>query len=309
MKNAITMFLILISVFVAVLFANHSMSSVGEEVPLEASATDAWNYEHYYTEDDEDYNDKYEKGISTPEPAGESELVTTPEPTPTATPDVPLEVETDPANYRVLVNKEHALEEDYVPEQLVYPDIPFADYSFYEKRKMDVYAAVWLEKLFAAAREDGISLAGVSGYRSYATQTAVYQNKVSSNGQAYADMYSARPGNSEHQTGYAIDVSGASVGYALYTSFGESMEGKWLAEHAHKYGYIIRYQEDKTEITGYAYEPWHIRFVGKKLAKYLHRHNLTMEEYYDIVTKGDAPEMDMISEEEKARMEELLAGR
>lgn len=305
MKNAIAMFLILISVFVAVLFASNNMSSVGEEIPQEASATDAWNYEHYYTENDEEYDEEEE--ISTPEPT--PEVIVTPEPTPAATPDMPLEVVTDPSNYRVLVNKEYALDENYVPEQLVYPDIPFADYSFYEKRQMDVYAAVWLEKLFAAAREDGISLAGVSGYRSYATQTAVYQNKVNRNGQEYADMYSARPGKSEHQTGYAIDVSGASVGYALYTSFGASTEGKWLAEHAHKYGYIIRYEEDKTEITGYAYEPWHIRFVGRKLAKYLHRHHLTMEEYYDIVTKGDAPEMDMVSEEEKARMEELLAAR
>lgn len=201
MKNAIAMFLILISVFVAVLFADHSMSSVGEEIPLEASTTDAWNYEHYYTEDDEEYDGEEE--LSTLAPAGESEAVETPVPTPAATPDVPMEVVTDPTNYRVLVNKEYALDEDYVPEQLVYPDIPFADYSFYEKRKMDVYAAVWLEKLFAAAREDGISLAGVSGYRSYTTQTAVYQNKVNSNGQAYADMYSARPGKSEHQTGYA----------------------------------------------------------------------------------------------------------
>lgn len=305
MKNAIAMFLILISVFVAVLFASNNMSSVGEEIPQEASATDAWNYEHYYTENDEEYDEEEE--ISTPEPT--PEVIVTPEPTPAATPDMPLEVVTDPSNYRVLVNKEYALDENYVPEQLVYPDIPFADYSFYEKRQMDVYAAVWLEKLFAVAREDGISLAGVSGYRSYATQTAVYQNKVNRNGQEYADMYSARPGKSEHQTGYAIDVSGASVGYALYTSFGASTEGKWLAEHAHKYGYIIRYEEDKTEITGYAYEPWHIRFVGRKLAKYLHRHHLTMEEYYDIVTKGDAPEMDMVSEEEKARMEELLAAR
>lgn len=305
MKNAIAMFLILISVFVAVLFASNNMSSVGEEIPQETSATDAWNYEHYYTENDEEYDEEEE--ISTPEPT--PEVIVTSEPTPAATPDMPLEVVTDPSNYRVLVNKEYALDENYVPEQLVYPDIPFADYSFYEKRQMDVYAAVWLEKLFAAAREDGISLAGVSGYRSYATQTAVYQNKVNRNGQEYADMYSARPGKSEHQTGYAIDVSGASVGYALYTSFGASTEGKWLAEHAHKYGYIIRYEEDKTEITGYAYEPWHIRFVGRKLAKYLHRHHLTMEEYYDIVTKGDAPEMDMVSEEEKARMEELLAAR
>jgi hypothetical protein len=92
------------------------------------------------------------------------------------------------------------------------------------------------------------------------------------------------PGSSEHQTGLSIDVSSDSVGCALEESFGATADGKWLAKNCHKYGFIIRYPKNKTKITGYSYEPWHIRYVGRKLATYLYKNDLTLEEYYETTT-------------------------
>ena len=100
-------------------------------------------------------------------------------------------------------------------------------------------------------------------------------------GADYTNRYSAKPGYSEHQTGLSIDVSASSIGNRLSESFGSTDEGIWLAAHAHEYGFIIRYPKDKASITGYAYEPWHIRYVGIELATYLYENNLTLEEYYN----------------------------
>jgi hypothetical protein len=99
--------------------------------------------------------------------------------------------------------------------------------------------------------------------------------------------YSATPGYSEHQTGLAIDVSAKSVNNRLDESFGDSVEGIWLATHAQEYGFIIRYPKDKSDITGYSYEPWHIRYVGKPLAKYIYENNLCLEEYFNFTPSMD----------------------
>ncbi len=127
-----------------------------------------------------------------------------------------------------------------------------------------------------AAKEDGISLWIVSGYRSYQTQKTIYNNYVANNGQAQADTYSARPGHSEHQTGLAFDIN--EISYA----FGESAAGKWVAEHAAEYGFIIRYPKEKQEITGYVYEPWHLRYLGTELATEVYESGLCLEEYFNI---------------------------
>ena len=89
---------------------------------------------------------------------------------------------------------------------------------------------------------------------------------------------------SEHQTGLTIDVSADSIGCALEQSFGKTIEGKWLASNCYKYGFTIRYPKEKEDITGYSYEPWHIRYVGKNLAKRLYKKKLTLEEYYQTTT-------------------------
>lgn len=131
-------------------------------------------------------------------------------------------------------------------------------------------------KMKAAAKEDGVSLFVVSDFRSYQTQESIYNRYVSEDGKAAADRYSARPGHSEHQTGLAYDLN------SLSTSFGETTEGKWLADHCWEYGFIIRYPEGKESITGYMYEPWHVRYLGEKTAKAVHESGLTLEEYLGI---------------------------
>ncbi|GIN87329.1 hypothetical protein J6TS2_37150 [Heyndrickxia sporothermodurans] len=148
-------------------------------------------------------------------------------------------------------------------------------------------AAVALEKMFSAAEKDGIYLAGASGYRSQETQVSLYNNYVNIDGKNLADRYSARPGHSEHQTGLAIDVSGASGECAIEDCFAGTAEAKWLANHAHEYGYIIRYPKGKENLTGYIYEPWHIRYVGEDVSKEIYYRDITLEEYFNVAIPVD----------------------
>jgi len=133
-----------------------------------------------------------------------------------------------------------------------------------------------LDALIAGAALDGVSLWMKSGFRSYETQKTLYNNYVARDGKEEADRYSARPGHSEHQTGLAFDLN------SLEQSFGETKEGIWLAEHCAEYGFIIRYPAGKEEITGYMYEPWHIRYIGTEKAKLVTESGLCLEEYYDL---------------------------
>ncbi|WP_315794378.1 M15 family metallopeptidase [Paenibacillus sp. BIC5C1] len=181
----------------------------------------------------------------------------------------------------VIVNKQRSLPEGYEPDDLVEPNVPFSFDGPHEKRHMRKEAAEALEKLFAGAKADDIELRAVSGYRSYQRQVSIYNNNVKTKGQEYTDRVSSVPGHSEHQTGLAIDVSSPSVGNAIEEVFGTSKEGQWLAEHAAEYGFIIRYPKGEEAITGYVYEPWHIRYVGTDLAPDVVKSGLTLEEYFD----------------------------
>lgn len=180
----------------------------------------------------------------------------------------------------VVVNKKRALPDNYAPNDLVEPNVPFPFKEKLEKRMMRSEAAKALEKLFTLAEKDNIKLYGVSGYRSYTTQKAIFSGNVKTMGEEEARKISAVPGQSEHQTGLAIDVSSASAKFALEESFGTTLEGKWLAGHAHEAGFIIRYPKGKETITGYSYEPWHIRYVGEAMAKEIHNKGITLEEYF-----------------------------
>ena len=140
----------------------------------------------------------------------------------------------------------------------------------------DARALAALRELQAAGQSEGFSLALVSGYRSYQTQKSIYNNYIARWGQEYTDTVSARPGHSEHQTGLAFDVG------ELKNSYGETKEGIWLKENCHKYGFIIRYLKGKESITGYSYEPWHIRYVGVDIATEIMENNLTLEEYLGV---------------------------
>ena len=135
-----------------------------------------------------------------------------------------------------------------------------------------------LTEMEIAAAEDGISLFIVSGYRSYDDQDVIYNRYVSQDGKAEADRYSARPGHSEHQTGYAFDLN------SLEEYFADTPEGIWLAENCHKYGFIIRYPKGKEHITGYMYEPWHVRYLGVDIATSVYESGLTLEEYLGITS-------------------------
>ncbi|MGN7356976.1 M15 family metallopeptidase [Paenibacillus sp. SAF-054] len=189
-------------------------------------------------------------------------------------------VVSNPESMTVLVNKTYRLPAGYVPSDLVYPNVPFTFSEKIDKRKMRREAATALEKLFAGAKKDGVSLAGVSGYRSESRQTTLYNNYVKRDGVKAADTYSARPGHSEHQTGLTIDVSGSTGKCAAESCFAGTKEAKWLDKHAHEYGFIIRYPEGKDSITGYKYEPWHLRYVGTKVAEAVASRSTTLEQYF-----------------------------
>lgn len=192
----------------------------------------------------------------------------------------------NPLNILALVNKEFALPEHYAPEDLVRPKVPFSfgDLDI-EKSYMRQEAAEYLEKLFEAAEKAGIEIYAVSGYRSYDRQVDVFAAKASQVGEQAASTVVAIPGFSEHQTGLAMDISSKSVNLELIENFEETVEGQWLADNAHKYGFIIRYPKGKEEITGYQYEPWHFRYVGVEAATVIYEKKLTLEEYFNIVEK------------------------
>lgn len=187
----------------------------------------------------------------------------------------------NPDDILVLVNKEWNLPSDYVPKDLVVPNVAFSFSENLPKKQMRKEAAAALEELFGQAKKDGINLLAASGYRSYNTQKSIFQSNAKLYGEKEANKTSAYPGQSEHQTGLAMDLTCAAVGYQLTESFGETAEGKWLKEHASEYGFIIRYAKSKEEITGYSYEPWHIRYVGKEVAREIDSQGLAYEEYYN----------------------------
>ena len=176
-------------------------------------------------------------------------------------------------NDLILVNKQNFLENNYVPENLVRPNIPFLEDCTEEEMQLQKHAAKALERLVNAAKDENITLIGSSGYRSYQTQVEVYNSYCK---KSYTLQYVASPGSSEHQTGLAIDITNSSRCFDK-----NSKEAKWLADNAYKYGFILRYLEGKTDITGYNYEPWHIRYVGKKVAKEIYNNSETLEEYLE----------------------------
>ncbi|MED4531988.1 M15 family metallopeptidase [Metabacillus fastidiosus] len=187
----------------------------------------------------------------------------------------------NPENVLALVNKEFALPATYEPDDLVIPNVEFSfGKADVPQRYIRKEAAAALEGLFEQAEKEGIELLAVSGYRSYSRQLGVLNNEEKKKGKELARQTVALPGQSEHQSGLAMDVSSRSNNLELSEAFGETEEGKWLRENAHRFGYIIRYQKGKEEITGYQYEPWHLRYVGVERAKVIFEHDMTLEEYF-----------------------------
>ena len=165
----------------------------------------------------------------------------------------------------LIVNKKYSIPSDYGSE-LILDD--------------DAGTGLIIDEAYDALLEmreaSGYEMPIVSGFRSYRTQTAIFNNYVANYGEAEANTFSARPGESEHQTGMAIDIT------SLNQSYGDTAEGMWLAENCHKFGFIIRFQADKEDITGYIYEPWHVRYLGKSTARLVHDSGLALEEFLGV---------------------------
>ncbi|MDY5860068.1 MAG: M15 family metallopeptidase, partial [Eubacteriales bacterium] len=141
-----------------------------------------------------------------------------------------------------------------------------------------IEADIAFKEMQSAAAKDGITLTIVSGFRSYTRQQTLYNNYVARDGKEAADRYSARPGYSEHQSGLAMDLN------SVDDSFAYTKEAKWIAENCARFGFIVRYPEGKEAITGYIYEPWHVRYLGVDLAESITASGLTFEEYFGITS-------------------------
>lgn len=190
---------------------------------------------------------------------------------------------TDPSSLWVIVNKNYPLSNpQYVPNDLMVPDIKLRLDPAAEQMRISQKIYQPLKDLFAAGKAAGFEFELGSGYRSYSLQKQFYDEYVRTMGEAEANRTSARPGTSEHQTGLAFDIEASGQKCHLDKCLAELPDGRWLAAHAHEYGFIIRYPLGKEAITGYDFEPWHLRFVGKDLASQLHTDNKTMEEFFGI---------------------------
>ena len=203
----------------------------------------------------------------------------TPTPTPTPTFDRAAQSIDDPNSLWVVANKLRPLNPlDYEPPLALVP-IDYVYEPYLRPEAAD--AAVQMFAAFTA--ETGLKMQSQSSYRSYSSQEGVYAGWVAQLGQEAADLTSARPGHSEHQTGLSIDVSALPANCTLDQCFGETPQGQWLAANGWKYGYVVRYPNGYTAITGYEYEPWHMRYVGLELAAELHTTGImTLEEFFGL---------------------------
>ena len=180
-------------------------------------------------------------------------------------------------NLLVLINKEIRLPSSYYPKDLVNLDKSIK--TSYGSNQLRKEAAGTLLELFRAAKKKGFTLNVNSAYRSYQTQVATYNYWVSQVGLEQADRFSARPGHSQHQLGTTVDITSALVNYKLLSSFGNTVEGKWLVENSYKYGLVLSYPAGHENITGYTYEPWHFRYIGVGNAKKWKASGFILEQY------------------------------
>ena len=179
-----------------------------------------------------------------------------------------------------LVNKENAIDQNYVPEDLE-PIKYFASDRNANSRYMRAEAAEHFHQLVEAAAEEGVDIVMTTAYRSYEFQEILWNYNVGQKGEEEANKTSARPGESEHQTGLAVDLSTSEIDYRNSYDFEDTAAGRWVAENEHRFGFILRFPEGKTDITGYSYEPWHLRYVGATAAADIYERNLTLEEYVE----------------------------
>lgn len=186
-----------------------------------------------------------------------------------------IEIE-DKDNQLVLVNKYNYLGENFIPKNLENINNQYA----LNNMKLVNYAKEAFEEMAKAAKKENLKIVAMSSYRSYSYQVDLYNKYKKKDGQEAADKYSGRPGFSEHQSGLAVDVYNEKT---EYTNFESTKEFIWMEDHAHEYGFIIRFPKGKENETGYQYESWHYRYVGIEVATYIKNNNISLEEY--IATK------------------------
>ena len=172
-----------------------------------------------------------------------------------------------------LVNRQHVISEQYVPDSLRKTQVHGMSQSMRED------AAAALEELFQAAQSEGVKLSSVSGYRSYSKRSLLYTRKVNRTGsEAEADKLVARPGTCEHQLGLAMDLATRDSS-TLSERFASTAEGQWVYANCQRFGFIVRYLKGYEDVTGYSYEPWHIRYVGRENAEAIAASGLPLETY------------------------------
>lgn len=179
----------------------------------------------------------------------------------------------NPDDVTVLVNKLHEIPKGWKPDDL--EDV----IDCHQQLRHEANEAY--TKFYQAARAKGIAIYTISGYREPETQQLYWDNSVKVFGEEHAIQYNAYPRRSEHELGLSVDISYTTEGDRLSEKVADSALGKFIESDAYKYGFILRYPQDKVRITGYSYEPWHIRYVGVDLATKLHNENITLEEYYE----------------------------
>lgn len=224
----------------------------------------------------ENASDKLSAAASSPAGSASGTASASTDKTMTGLPDVIDTISRDNGGRLVLVNKLHAVSPDYYPTDMVPVDGSLSTNQglYFKREAYDAYL-----KMLGDAKEAGLSFCICSTYRSYELQKTLYNNSLARNGAAYTYTYSAYPGRSEHHTGWAVDITSASMGYGLSQNFIDYPEGLWINNNCSEYGFIIRYPKGKTHITGYAYEPWHLRYVGIDAAKEITARGITLEEY------------------------------
>ena len=187
----------------------------------------------------------------------------------------------DTTGLYTLANKENLLSESYMPNNLVIPNINLVAERSNEKNLVSATIVEDLEQMFYDAQEAGVNLFLSNAFRSYDSQVYIYDEDIKNKDKQYSE-YVAKPGESEHQLGLAIDITSRNMGFELNQSFENTKEGAWALENAYKYGFILRYTKTKEDVTGYKYEPWHYRYVGNRtISKLCHDKDLTLEELLD----------------------------
>jgi D-alanyl-D-alanine carboxypeptidase len=201
-------------------------------------------------------------------------------PTPTPTFDKTLYSIDDPSSVWVVVDKRRPLHPiTYVPSDLVAPKVLHTNPPLLRRE-----AAAAVEHMFAAAKAEGVTLVSTSTYRSYVSQKKILSQDTAQSGAAYANTIDMRPGYSEHQTGWAIDIGSSTRPEVDFDAkMATTPEGRWLAANAWRHGFTLSYPKNRESLTGILFEPWHFRYVGASLASELHRTGTeTLQEFFGL---------------------------